>query len=185
MTKPISVAIIPGFGEGRIQSQKLRQALLTSGYRIASDPKTADIIIAHSAGCYLLPKQYRARAVFNIGYPLWPSRNILRSLQAKLADEYRRLGLVTWSRKIALNTLQALNVPHTWHCARGWRTREQSLQKRMAQQYFLRNKDDTYCHPDALRETAGENYVYISLPGYHDQLWDEPEPYVHLLQSVI
>jgi hypothetical protein len=63
--------------------------------------------------------------------------------------------------------------------------REQYLKQLPAGQYFIRNRDDTYCQAEAVRQTAGDGHAYISLAGYHDQLWDNPAPYVHLLQSVL
>lgn len=57
MIRPASVCILYGFGEGPLHARNLRKALKTKGFRCVSDPGTADILITHSGGNMILPKE--------------------------------------------------------------------------------------------------------------------------------
>lgn len=185
MTKPLTVAIIYGFSEGKYHSRKLREALLQAGYLVTSNITSADIIIAHSAGCYLVPVNHTAKVVLNIGYTFWPGRKLLDSLRAKLAEEYRRTRLLRWLKECAIHDFYALNLPHLRRLLRGWGDPGSYLKVLRGTNIFVRNRDDPYCEPRAVLGAAGTDHTYISMPGYHDHLWDEPETYVNLLKSLV
>lgn len=185
MTEPQTVAIIYGFSEGGYHSRRLRKALRSAGYRIIRDAKQADIIIAHSAGCYLVPSGHQARVVLNVGYTYWPGRRLLDSLRAKLAEEYRRTGLFVWLKECTIHDLYALNFLHVRRLIKGWRAPEAYLKVLEGTHIFIRNRDDPYSKPEAVLNAAGTEHTYISMHGYHDHLWDEPESYVNLLKSVV
>ncbi len=185
MTESATVAVVYGFAEGGFHSRKLRTALLTAGFTLTSEIAEADIIIAHSAGCYLVPVGHQARVVLNIGYTYWPGRSLLHSLSGKLAEEYRRTGMLTWLKECAIHDIYALNIPYVLRLIKGWRAPEAYLQAMQFRAIFVRNQADPYCEPSAIMQAAGEKHTYLSLPGYHDHLWDEPKEYINLLKSVI
>jgi hypothetical protein len=56
-----SVCIIYGLNEGAAMGRKLVRALKEAGFTITDDSAGADIILAHSGGCYLVPPTNRAR----------------------------------------------------------------------------------------------------------------------------
>jgi hypothetical protein len=162
----------------------LREQLVQTGFTITSDARKADIIIAHSAGCYLVPIDHQARVVINIGYTYWPGRRLLASLIAKLAEEYHRIGALKWLKESAIHDIYALNLLHVARLVKGWKAPGAYLQKIHGNNIFIRNQDDPYCEPTAVMEAAGDQHMYISMYGYHDHVWDEPEPYINLLKSV-
>lgn len=185
MAESLSVAIIPGFSEGRHHSRGLRHALLEAGFVLARKPEQADIIIAHSGGCMLVPQAHKARAVLFVNYTYWPSRSLGTSLRMKLAEERRRVGTWQWLKNCALHDAYILNPFHTLKYLRVWPQRGGYLADLDHGQYFIHNRHDPYSNPDSLVAMAGDSHAYISLPGYHDELWDDPTPYVHLLQSLL
>ncbi|MGH7241284.1 MAG: hypothetical protein ACREGB_03245 [Candidatus Saccharimonadales bacterium] len=185
MSKQLSVAIIYGLAEGRYHSRKLRRALVSVGYQVTPAAQSADIIIAHSAGCYLVPAEHRAQLVLNIGYTYWPARSLLRSLHVKLTEERRHVGIPIWLYNCLIHTLYMCNIVHTWRLAQAWSTRRQYLADLQWPEAFVRNRDDPYCQAESLLQITHQQHRYVSLPGYHDHLWNEPDVYVNLLQSVI
>lgn len=186
MSQNQTVAIIYGFAEGSYHGRALRKTLQQAGFTPTKDLRQADIIIAHSAGCYLVPDNTQAKAVLHIGYTYWPGRSLPNSLQALLALEYRRFGLVRWFCRCIVNDFYMLKFWQTIRMYRGWHNPGEYLDRQHAvRQIFIRNRDDTYCNAEALLERAGRKHTYISLPGTHNHIWDHPEPYVDLLQSVV
>lgn len=185
MTDKITVAILPGFAEGLHHARQLTNTLESAGYKVVDNASSADIIIAHSGGCYLLPEQNRAKAVFHVGYPYWPGRSILRAACMKIADEYRQLPFLYWMRDNVVNVLHMLLILNSWRTTWGYANRVRILQNLPAGQTFVVNQSDSYTQLEALRDVAGANHTYLTLPGYHDDLWDNPKLYVNLLKSVV
>jgi hypothetical protein len=184
-TEPLSVAIVYGFAEGKYHGRKLRAALRGQGLKIVGLDE-ADVILAHSAGCYLVPEQARAKIILHIGYTYWPGRKLMTSLKYLLAAEYHQYGLLLWLVRCAINDLYMLNLAQTIRTVRSWGTRGTYLDRHhQARLVFIRNRDDSYTHPDALWSLAGTNHTSITLPGSHNHIWDDPEPYVNLLKSVV
>lgn len=186
MTSNSTVAIIYGFAEGNYHGRRLRRALKQSGFTPIKDVQKADVIIAHSAGCYLLPGKYRAHTVLHIGYTYWPGRRLVDSLRENQRQEYRQHGIVTWLKDCLVNNMYMLNIAQTVRMYRGWHDPGAMLDViTPGRHIFIRNHHDAYCEPQQLMSRAGTNHVYMSLPGTHNHIWDTPEPYVNLLKSMI
>lgn len=181
-----TVAIIYGFAEGSYHGRRLRKALAQAGFTPIKDTQKADIIIAHSAGCYLLPGNHRAHTVLHIGYTYWPGRRLLSSLGENLRQEYRQHRFFTWLKNCLINDLYMLNIVQTTRMYRGWHDPGAMLDAIPSGHHiFIRNRDDAYCEPHQLISRAGTSHTYVSLLGAHNHIWDNPTIYIDLLKSVL
>src|SRR5688572_11114756 len=112
MKSTMKVCILYGWAEGPAYGHRLRAALNQAGFEVTRQPKTADIIIAHSGGGFLLPVESKAKLVVLAGLPHWPGRHPLQSLPSKVRQEMRDLW---WYRKTFLNSMYLLTRPHRWY----------------------------------------------------------------------
>src|SRR5664279_3252414 len=62
--------IVYGFLGGPAQGRKLDALLEAQDLKPAAKTQEADILIAHSAGCWLIPRNAKARLVVFVGMPL-------------------------------------------------------------------------------------------------------------------
>lgn len=183
------VAIIPGFAEGPWHTKDLRAELNKRGFKVIDDLGHADIIVAHSAGCYRLPKQMRARTVILVGPPFWPRKLMLQCFIQKVYRDARARKsdkqLPYWLLKTAWNTiyfLGDLRVALGMALSARRRTWQQILADH--QTLIVRNRHDAWTTPDLHRWLDGKgSFGLLSLPGEHDDIWVNPEPYVNLVQS--
>ena len=181
-----SVAIIYGWAEGSWQGKKFVKELHRNGFTIAENAKNADIIFAHSAGCYLVPKDTKAKLVVLAGLPYWPGRNLVSGLIRKLINEVRyhrrNKGLGWWLNKIAHSGWYIISRPQkTYYLVT--RHKIANLHDRInAKVLLVRASDDTFLHPNAVSMLPrGKKYRYVEIPGAHDDCWFEPKPYIDLL----
>ena len=186
MPKRQAVAIVAGWAEGYWQTKKFRSALERTGYQVTQDPSAADVIIGHSLGCYLIPKEVNAKSIVLIGLPYWPGRSILTSLRLKLKSEIRSHrkdeSLGWWLNKMLHNGWYIISRPSkTYH---GFTKQiPDDLPDGSGNKVLLvRPTYDTFCHPEVM-STLGEakNYKYFEIPGAHDDCWLKPKPYIDLL----
>lgn len=73
-----------GWPEGKWHGKLLTKSLIASGYVMATSSSEADIIIAHSAGCYMIPPDSKAKVMLLIGIPNWPKNLFINALYRKL-----------------------------------------------------------------------------------------------------
>lgn len=180
-----TVAIVYGFAEGSWHGRKLRKSLRAAGFKITRDLKSAEYIIGHSAGCYLIPADTTARLILHIGYTYWPRRGLFDSLRHNLALERQKHGFIKWFIRCTINDLHMLKFIQTARMVRGWRRRAEHLENLPKTRHvFVRSQHDPYCEPESLMHHAGYEHTYISSPGNHNDLWDNPGYYTDLLQSL-
>lgn len=181
------VAIIYGWAEGPWQSRQFAQAAARRGLTMTTDLSRADIIFAHSSGCYLVPEDVNARLVMLVGLPYWPGQilpsGILRKLISELEHHRRTNGLIWWLNKITHNTWYILTRPQATY----WgltRHKEKNLPDgRNRTVLLVRPSDDTMHHPEtADLLTKAESYESVEIPGAHDDCWLYPEPYLDLIE---
>jgi hypothetical protein len=185
MGKP-TVCIIYGVNEGPALGAAFRSACRQAGFRITNDPAKADIVIAHSGGCFIIPAHSRAKLIINIGVTYRPSRPLLISTIMKvwldMRAHYQQGRLGQWPRKLITNLRYArkLSTFRTMlagmHAGRPWNDPRHQI--------VVRNRHDAYSHPDICKLQAKGPRTFISFPGEHDDCWLNPERYVHLIQSL-
>ena len=176
-----TVCLVYGFAEGPRVSAKMRRELTERGYGLVKDPGKADVIVAHSGGCFMLPPEHKARLVLLIDPPMWTGRGPLRGLPAKVRqetkDEY-------WYRKTALNVWYFTRRPLKW-MKMGGHIRNGALNTRNARVMMIRNQEDSFTNPsDALTCVSDNGWSICSVAGGHDDLWSNPKRYVDVLQGL-
>lgn len=182
----LTVAIVYGFAEGKWHGRKLRRELSNAGFRFTHDLQAADIVIAHSAGCYLLPPDMNARLIVHSGYTYWSGRKLLDSLLQNLRLEYQQHGFIKWFVRCTINDLYMLNLSHTIRTVRGWPNRVQFLKNLQTTRHvFICSRHDPYCQPRQLMQHTRQEHTYISTAGNHNALWDDPANYTIVLLSLL
>lgn len=179
----MKVCILYGWAEGSAHGKRLREALKTAGMSATRDPKTADIIIAHSGGGYLLPSESKARLVILAGLPYWPGRHPAQSLPAKVRSELHDLW---WYKKTFFNSFYFITKPHRW--IRMWRRWKRNALPALedASIILVRHDDDHFMHPTDTKSLAdAHNWELRVLPGQHDDIWRHPEPYIDLINKSV
>ncbi len=181
-----TVCILYGGAEGKRTGSHMQRAIVNAGYTLSSDPSSADAIIAHSGGCYLIPKDLRAEKIILIGIPYWPGKSIARGTVQKTRHDakhsfrarYRRW----WTYKTAWNSLYIFQLHRAFNMLRGraagniWRLPAQKT-------IVIRNEEDTFCMPDLQQLPFMKQPVLLTWSGGHDDCWIHPQKYVELLQS--
>lgn len=180
-----TVAVLYGFAEGSWHGRKLRKQLRQAGYQLTKDARNADIIIAHSGACYLVPKGAKAHTVMHVGYTYWPGRSLIQSLSSALLYDRKTHHFIDWLSRCVIHDLYMLQVIHTIRMIPGWHSPTRKLDTLTnAEHIFVRGRYDPYCNPKALIKATAGDHRYISIPNAgHDDLWDNPRRYINLLQS--
>ncbi len=180
-------AISHGWSSGKWHTKRFREALIEAGFRPIKNIAEADIIIAHSAGCYKLPKELRAKLIVLIGVPYWPSQSILaRLFRNKRADWSKiitqqgfwyAVQKLTWQAiyvilKPGLTFIGFLNHKRLHFF-------ENIKDKRVI---LIRNEEDNLSSPDLIDSVKHyKNVHYVKMPGVHDDYYTNPKPYVDLI----
>ena len=156
-----------------------------AGYEVISDASQADIIIAHSGGCFALPDHVRARKIVLVGITYWPGRSLAGSMVRKVIDdlhEHHREGeLRFWLQKSWFNLLYAFRITQGLcmlrgrHDGRVWRYGKQVV--------VVRYSHDTFCTPDLGTLPFTDPPKIVQLPGHHDDCWRKPAAIVRIVQS--
>lgn len=179
--------IIYGFAEGPWHGQRLVHQLVQAGLRPAPQPEEADIIIAHSIGCYGVPEQCRAQNIFLVGIP-YLEGNLVHRLSHKVAGDFidymQHKRIATWLQKSFWNCVYGFQRVSTWlKLYRKWRKKLTHLPNGK-QVTVVRNQADSFSEADALTLLAHkQQWQYVDFPGHHDHLWVHPEAYVSLFSS--
>ncbi|MEX1995589.1 MAG: hypothetical protein WD887_02325 [Candidatus Saccharimonadales bacterium] len=186
MTKVQSYYIIAGWAEGSKLSFGMGRELEKRGLVKAKKVGQANIIIGHSAGCYMLPHKVSAQVIFLIGAPYWPGRSIVRRVfnnvvtdapaQIKSWDSWRFLHNRLW------NTAYIMARP--FRTIKAWR----SLRRMLVGLHddskiiIIRSSQDSFCSPDVrLLADECENVSFREVEGLHEDCWHNPGLYVDLI----
>jgi hypothetical protein len=182
-----TVCIVYGFAEGPRVGRALQVALTEAGFTVVQDPAQADIIFAHSGGCFVLPTKHRAKLIIFTGLSYWPGKPLLVSIAQKTWHDlqaHRRAGqLRAWLKKTGWNLVYAGKVHHNARMLRGMRqgTAWQATADRMI---VVRNTHDAFCAPDiTAMPFSHAKPIAIELIGEHDDCWLHPAPYVSIVKS--
>lgn len=183
-----TVCIIPGFAEGWHTSWRLRKSLQKRGFVISKNPQTADVLIAHSGGCFVVPEQSNAKLILLIGLPYWPGKSLLKCIAEKnkmaLKTAIREKTLPAFMRKLPWHALYMGNLVRNFQMLGGhksgvvWQTKSPKT-------ILIRNRHDANC-TDNVNDLKFENQVaLLSLPHEHDDCWDHADLYADVVQSLV
>lgn len=180
-----SVYISYGFAEGPRTGHLLLQTLLAAGFAVSRNPQQASHIIAHSAGCFTIPPDAKAGHIVLIDIPYWPQTNIISGIFLKLIQDYsyraERDERHVWWLHLFRHGFYALNIARS---ARLWQARRSGFIWKLPTQKLtvVRNHDDTFFSNEHRLPFQTQPNI-LNMPGQHDDCWDNPAPYVQLLQG--
>lgn len=186
-SKAKSYFVQHGFLGGSLHSRGLEQALKSSGYISSKSITTADIVIVHSAGYCLLP-QAISPAIVVLAAPALPRKNkrptyveankqiwksarqdnyLLKRMMWSLFSFYYGFRHPFISRKIATVAGDpSFSLPSFRH----------------SNVIFIANKDDPWPRGPQLKKLlTSKPWTFISLPGSHEYIWENPSAYVEIL----
>lgn len=178
-----SVCFIYGFCEGPRMSKGMLRALKRAGHTVTTDLYKADVVIAHSAGCFLVPKDLRAKQIIMIGLTHWPGKSLVWALVQKNWNDFHchrrdRKGMA-WVKKFAWNTI------YFWNMRRNlamWQARTRGDYWQVKRLTLIRNQEDTFCTPDLASLPFTHKPRFVELPDQHDDCWLHPTRYVAVIQ---
>jgi hypothetical protein len=184
------VALIYGTAEGKWHGKRFVRALQNAGYEVTNDTQRADIVIAHSGGCLLIPETHSYQAVLLINPTDWPGNSPWRQGARKLAGD-ARYYLFRKPLYYAQKNLWALfyvltKWPHNKSLLAGAKVFDlpNTTPIPNAPTILVRNDDDPWCMAELTpSQKRYKRLKVIHLPGDHDDCWLHPDRYVNLLQS--
>lgn len=187
-----SVYLLYGLGEGPVIARNFIKAAKAGGYTISSDIKKADIVFAHSGGCYLIvPAKTSAKLVILNGIPYWPAKPILKSVAEKIRFDYyqkkRSDDVGFWVRKTIWNNYYMLRHPvNGYKMWKGWRNKTLPLAVKNQKIIAVKNADDPFSTQAIYKELASvNNWQVLELRGGHDEVWDDPAPVLKLMDAAL
>jgi hypothetical protein len=182
---PRTVSIKYGWAEGPWHATRFARELEAKGLTLIDDAATADIIFAHSSGCYQVPRNARAKLVILTGLPYGPVPHLSVGLIRKEIQEIKYhhgiKELRWWFEKLFHNVWYMITKPQaTYYVLR--KHELGNLPGSAGRRVLLvRPGDDALMYPDTDTLLAGRGYVLIEIPGSHDSCWVNPQPYVDLM----
>lgn len=187
MTK---VKIEYGILSGKLSGARLERALRSAGYELVDDALQAEVILAHSAGCFWLPEAPSGKKLVLIDPPYWPDKSIReRARSQRRANlQFRQFGysFFPWFRRNLWGlyyvvrdirrSLRIVRYAREFNLENTIRTHDHIL--------LVRNHSDTWLTPEYARlKQLNHTLETVELPGSHEDLTHHPERYVELLQS--
>ncbi len=182
-----TVAILHGWAGGNWHVKRFVKALAEEDFRVIKNSKEADVIVAHSTGCYRLRENSSANVVLLLGPPYWPSQSILRRLLKKKGhDTKQRIndqGILFTINKFIWEAIYVIIKPSYSFIALKNHRYLHFLDLLDGKNVILvRNEEDYFCSPE-IKEVIKKypNVHYEELPGGHDDFMTNPTPYIDLL----
>jgi hypothetical protein len=178
--------IFYGFVSGQAHGKEFRKLMRTAGFKLAKSAHKADIIIAHSAGCWRVRDDLAAKLVVFVGMPLQSGkapRTFRRAVYGNRIDHRSqpRRGV----RIMALNSWYALSQPvRNAKIIRYGDGYMEAPINTNSQALFIHNKHDPWPESPLLGEAIESlPYSFVSLPGGHINIWHHPEWYVDIIKQ--
>ena len=185
-----SVCIIYGFGEGPKISKKLVRELKNDSYIITKDPAKADILIAHSGGYLMIPKNISCQTLLLVapanGYN---GKSILWAQAKKVFVDIRYCQqnklLTSWLGKSLWNIAYTVSKSRNYRMILEGKRLGKDLPNFNANKIgIILQRDDPWSwYIDRDKILNSKKYsTLVSHPGIHDEIWMHPKDYVAILQ---
>lgn len=184
----MNVAILYGWAEGPWHSNRLPNSLVAHNFALTKDVQTADIIICHSGGCYMVPPN-KAKLILMVGPPYWPGASMGKRVLKKTYQDFMMHHSVKelqfWFNKTAHNAYYMLVHFNKWIKMHGrWKAGAFPISEGKQKIVVVRNKNDAFCKRSAIIDLCSErSWDIIELPGEHDDLWIRPEHYLEIIKK--
>ncbi|HEY5152389.1 MAG TPA: hypothetical protein VII55_00275 [Candidatus Saccharimonadales bacterium] len=184
--KPLTYAISYGFLGGPAHSRQLRKQLRKLGYTETINLERADIVIAHSAGCWLVPDGAKAKLLVDVGMVLAQAsaHQTFRAAQRENIRAFIRHHHIWRGIKIVLcsfyyglvQPLRNRNIVH------GAKQAQSATELPGAQTVFIANGNDPWLHSEKLQSyLITRDWAFIGLPGSHNDIWEYSGRYAAII----
>ncbi|MDQ3064824.1 MAG: hypothetical protein M3Q36_00960 [bacterium] len=177
------VKILYGWGEGKRYGKEFRKLLRKNGYRMTNKTNNADIIIAHSGGNFLLPYDTKAQVILLIGLPYWPGKHPIKSLREKLIMDFASSPISHFMYKTIFIGIYTFIKPRYHYKIWKNRNRFAETDATKSRMVVVRNQHDSFTHPYKIADITKDKWTRVSLPGGHDDLWENPKKYIDLITT--
>jgi hypothetical protein len=181
-----SLYILPGWTEGKTHQKNFLVEAQKHGIVPAASADTADIIMTHSGGCYLVPSSPKAKLIVHID-PSFGLRgkllmgqftNILFGSGAQIKD----WGLSNFLKIRCWNLFDIFFHPVRNTRIFGLWAADKVLPTPASAIIVVHNRGDI-SHTKAFAKLCSVNKqsVLVELPGLHEDCWFNPGPYIDLI----
>lgn len=186
------ICIIYGFAEGRALGKALRREINNQNFIITNRASKADIILAHSGGCLLVPNNNQAKVIILLNPPYWPHKKIMLSAKQRAVRDlnyHKQNGL--YFKKWAIQTFHHIKyillfIPKTLRMYLSHKKTKFPIPREGQSIMILRNEHDPFCSPNIASELPqAKFYQFKQLPGEHDDIWHHPKPYVDIVRQML
>lgn len=184
-----SVHIIYGFTEGKWHGKLFRRTLKRRGYTVAYKAQDADVVMAHSGGCFDVPQLRDNQLLLLINPPYWPERSLAERSSNMVRQIVRSL---LFNRKAHFHLNKTLhnglyllrNRQTNQFMAARAKTFNLEQEIRHNKTILVRNHDDPWLTPELHNlQKLNSRLVIKRLPGIHDDCWLNPEPYIDIIEA--
>lgn len=159
--------------------------LKAGGYEVTEDSRQADIVAAHSGGCYMLPQDIQFATVMFIDPTYWPKKSVLGRAFTKnkldIAHTRRQFGTFFTIRKLVYGVGYALRQPKRAYRMYLAAAHNQLPILEAERVIIVRNQHDPWCTPTFHEVFTHPHATFISFPSEHDDIWEHPERYVRII----
>lgn len=186
----VRVALTYGIFTGPHVGIAFRKELINAGYEIVTSTHIADIIIAHSAGCFWLPNASKKQKLLLINPPYWPGRSMNERVRARLVNYpyFRQRGqsFKSWLvRTFWAAYYIVTDVPRSLRIIKRSYSFDLKEVLKGRRVHIIRNEHDDLLTPRF--DELGNEFTLVtmtSLPGDHDDCWANPMLYIAELQKL-
>jgi hypothetical protein len=181
------LAILYGTNEGPALTWRLKPLLAAEGYELTTNIVQADCIVTHSGGILLLPPDLHNKVVFvtvpSTGYTGSLAGAMMGKIALDIKHAWQQGEMLFWLRKTAVNLYYAVNIPRTVKLYAANRKLGHALPACQAKKVAVLVQPHDPWSRDMPPETvnAHPTYIFMTMPGQHDDLWQRPAAYVKLL----
>lgn len=184
--KPIKYFIAYGFVGGALNGIRMRHLLKKAGYVKSRSINEADIVIAHSAGCWDLAGSAQAKLVLLVGLPMAKVSVKVSSYNSK---QMYRTALKNHHYLHAINVRILAIIYFLLQPKRNYRIIRYT--SRFQTEFVppkgpgivcIVNQYDPWPTGSLMQEYIDrEDWAFIGMSGSHDDLWEHPSRYVEII----
>lgn len=180
----LTYAVSYGLFSGPAHGKRLQAAMKKAGYHEVSRQTDADIIIAHSAGCWQVTPGKTTQLIVYVGMPFALERPLKTWYAATSAMLKIMPGSTDkkWLRYVARHNLAfVFRQP-----LRNWRIiRNAKKPHRLPMgipSILVINEDDVWTHSPAMEtHIQKHDWDFVGLPGSHNDIWQHPDRIVAII----
>ena len=183
------IAILYGFAEGPAHAHRLNQCLRQEGFTVVKNISEADVILTHSGGILELPAIPLRAKVFCItpstGYAYSLRSAAKHKVRLDILHAIRTKSMGFWLKKTALNIWYGMNVLRGIRLYRAAKECGRDLPGINARRVMVVVQPSDPWSGNIPEGTIKKRpYSFVSVNGYHDDLWRIPKTYTDILKHL-